>query len=114
MKLLMKMVLVCAVGAMFAGCCACRRYQKLTRRPLIGTEWQLIQLGGRNVTPQDGKFTVQFGEDGTLSGVGSCNRLTGRYEEAANRSLKIGPVATTMMMCPSDMDTEQEIGRAHV
>ena len=112
MKILIKLMFCCGVAALFAGCCACRRYQKQNRKPLVGTEWQLIQLGGRNVTPQEGKFTVQFGADGTLSGVGSCNRLTGRYEESANRTLKIGPVGMTMMMCPSDMDTEQALGRA--
>ena len=111
-KMMMKWLFVGAAALLLAGCCACRRYQKQTRKPLVETEWQLIQLGGRNVTPQEGKFTIRFGADGTLSGVGSCNRLTGRYEESENRTLKIGPVGMTMMMCPSDMDTEQALGQA--
>ena len=28
----------------------------------------------------------------------------------ADRGLKIGPVGMTMMMCPSDMDTEHALG----
>ncbi len=95
-----------AVAIFFVGCCACRSYQKQTRRPLVGTEWRLIQLGGRNIRSESGRFTVQFAEDGTLSGVGSCNRLTGRYELTGDRMLKIGPIASTRMACPSDEDTE--------
>ena len=108
----MTFVAIGAVSALLAGCCACRTYQKKTQRPLVGTEWQLIQLGGRNVQPEEGRFTVQFLEDGVLTGVGSCNRLTGRYEVKGDRALKIGPVGMTMMMCPSDMDTERALGLA--
>lgn len=95
-----------AVMIFFAGCCACHSYQKQTRQPLVGTEWRLIQLGGRNIRSESGQFTVRFAEDGTLSGVGSCNRLTGRYEQTGDRMLKIGPVALTRMACPTDEDTE--------
>ncbi len=95
-----------AVMIFFVGCCACRSYQKQTRKPLVGTEWRLIQLGGRNIRSESGQFTVRFAEDGTLSGVGSCNRLMGRYEQTGDRMLKIGPVASTRMACPSGEDTE--------
>ncbi len=95
-----------AVMIFFVGCCACRSYQKQTRRPLVGTEWRLIQLGGRNIRSESGQFTVRFADDGTLSGVGSCNRLTGRYELTDDRMLKIGPIASTRMACPSGEDTE--------
>ncbi len=95
-----------AVMIFFVGCCACRSYQKQMRKPLVGTEWRLIQLGGRNIRSESGQFTVQFAEDGTLSGVGSCNRLMGRYEQTGDRMLKIGPMASTRMACPSDEDIE--------
>ncbi len=95
-----------AVMIFFVGCCACHSYQKRTRQPLVGTEWRLIQLGGRNIRSESGQFTVRFAENGTLSGVGSCNRLTGRYELTDDRMLKIGPIASTRMACPSDEDTE--------
>ncbi len=95
-----------AVVIFFVGCCACHSYQKQTRKPLVGTEWRLIQLGGRNIRSESGQFTVRFAEDGTLSGVGGCNRLTGRYELTDDRTLKIGPIASTRMACPTDEDTE--------
>ena len=108
----MTIIALGAAAALMAGCCACRSYQKRTQRPLVGTEWQLIQLGGRNVQPEEGRFTIEFLADGTLAGVGSCNRLTGRYELKGDRGLKIGPVGMTMMMCPGDMDTEHALGVA--
>lgn len=70
MKILLKIAIVAVAAAFMAGCCNCRSYQKKTRRPLAGTEWQLIQLGGKAVKPEEGKFTVTLLAEG--------NRLTGR------------------------------------
>ena len=49
MKILLKIAALAAVAALAAGCCSCRSYQKKNRRPLVGTEWQLILLGGKAV-----------------------------------------------------------------
>ena len=96
MKILLKIAIVAVAAAFMAGCCNCRSYQKKTRRPLAGTEWQLIQLGGKAVKPDEGN---------RLTGVGACNRLTGAYKTDGKRTLKIGPLAATMMACPG-MDEE--------
>ena len=56
MKILLRIAVIAAVAALAAGCCTCRSYQKKNRRPLIGTEWQLIQVDGRAVKPEEGKF----------------------------------------------------------
>ena len=75
MKILLKIAIVAVAAAFMAGCCNCRSYQKKTRRPLAGTEWQLIQLGGKAVKPEEGKFTVTLLAEGNrLTGVGACNR----------------------------------------
>lgn len=97
MKILLKIAIVAVAAAFMAGCCNCRSYQKKTRRPLAGTEWQLIQLGGKAVKPEEGKFTVTLLAEG--------NRLTGTYKTDGKRTLKIGPLAATMMACPG-MDEE--------
>ena len=106
MKILLRIAVIAAVAALAAGCCKCRSYQKKNRRPLIGTEWQLIQLDGRAVKPEEGKFYVMFlAEENRFAGVGACNRLTGAYKTDGKRTLKIGPLAATMMACPG-MDEE--------
>ena len=97
MKILLKIAIVAVAAAFMAECCNCRSYQKKTRRPLAGTEWQLIQLGGKAVKPEEGKFTVTLLAEG--------NRLTGAYKTDGKRTLKIGPLAATMMACPG-MDEE--------
>ena len=101
MKILLRIAVVAVAGALIAGCCNCRAYQKKARRPLVGTEWQLIQLGGKAVKPEEGKFTVTLLTEGNrLTGVGACNRLMGTYKTDGKRMLKIGPLASTMMACP--------------
>ena len=97
MKILLKIAIVAVAAAFMAGCCNCRSYQKKTRRPLAGTEWQLIQLGGKAVKPEEGKFTVTLLAEG--------NRLPGADKTDGKRTLKIGPLAATMMACPG-MDEE--------
>ncbi len=107
MKFLLRIAVIAGLAALMAGCCHCRSYQKKTRRPLVGTEWQLIQLGGETIQPREGSFTVTLSaEKGQISGVGACNRLSGTYKSDEKRSLKIGPLAATRMACP-DLKREQ-------
>ena len=107
MKFLLRIAVVAGLAALMAGCCHCRSYQKKTRRPLVGTEWQLIQLDGETIQPREGCFTVTLSaENGQLSGVGACNRLSGTYRSDEKRSLRIGPLAATRMACP-DLKREQ-------
>lgn len=40
-------------------------------------------------------FTVVFGEDGRLSGLGACNRLMGSYETTETGGLTVGQMAST-------------------
>ena len=112
MKILLKIAIVAVAAAFMAGCCNCRSYQKKTRRPLAGTEWQLIQLGGKALKPEEGKFTVTLLAEGNrLTGVGACNRLMGKYETTDKGALRIGPIASTMMACPG-MEQEDAFTKA--
>ena len=97
MKILLKIAALAAVAALAAGCCSCRSYQKKNRRPLVGTEWQLIQLGGKAVKPEEGKFTLTFlAEENRIAGVGACNRIMGKYEATEKGVLTIGPLALSL------------------
>ncbi len=112
MKILLRIAVVAVAGALIAGCCNCRAYQKKTRRPLVGTQWQLIQLGGETVSPEKDKFTLTLLAEGNrLTGVGACNRLTGIYKTDDKRTLKLGPIASTMMACPG-MEREHAFTQA--
>lgn len=99
---------LCAAALLFTGCCRCRSYQKRTGRPLVGTEWKLVQLEGRPVAgEQEDSFTLLFSETGSVSGAGACNRLTGSYTVDESRALKIGPLGSTRMMCRDDQLEQQ-------
>lgn len=71
---------------------------------LAGTRWQLISIQSMNDTeevPDDpSKYTLAFGEDGTVSLLADCNRGTGTYTSANPGELTFGPIATTRMACP--------------
>lgn len=89
------------VAALMVGCCSqCRKTQKM-RKPLVGTEWQLIQLGGEKVEGLENKesYTLHFTPEGDLYGMGSCNRIMGRYTTDQERNLKIGTMASTRILC---------------
>ena len=79
-----------------AGCCPCRSYQRRTQRPLVGTEWQLIQLGGRHFQPEEGRYTLRFLEEE--------RRVAGSYTLGERRALSISPLASTRMACPDGAD----------
>ncbi len=106
MKKLAKTLLPLLPALLLAGCCPCRSYQRKTRRPLTGTSWQLVQIDGRSVRPEEGQFVILLSpEESRLSGRGACNDLNGEFRTDEKRRLHIGPVATTRMACP---ETERE------
>ncbi|WP_300109613.1 META domain-containing protein [uncultured Alistipes sp.] len=98
------LMIVVAIGTM--ACCHCKKAQRSDNKPLIGTEWQLVQMDGRGVSVEADLFTVVFGQENRLSGLGACNRLTGDYEATETGALKIGELASTRMACPG-MDRER-------
>ncbi len=91
-----------AVAAfIFGGCCKCKSYQKKYGRSLVGTEWQLVQLEGQTVTPEKDTFIIKFGNDGSLTGVGACNRLMATYTTTEAGAMSVSRVGSTMMACPN-------------
>lgn len=108
MKILHAIAAVATAAVLSAGCCPCRSYQKKARRPLVSTQWQLIQLGGSQIVPEAEKYTLTFyAEENRLAGIGACNRLTGSYTVGPKQALRIGPMAATRMACPG-MERESE------
>jgi len=56
----------------------------------------------------DSTLTVEFGTDGTVSGNGGVNTFNGPFE-STEKTVKIGPLASTMMAGPQElMDQEAQ------
>ncbi|MBX3030873.1 MAG: META domain-containing protein [Chloroflexi bacterium] len=72
---------------------------------LTGQEWWVIAVDGEPFDPTLGA-SATFGDDGSLTGSGGCNRFMGDYTVDAE-SLEVGPLASTRMACaPHIMDAE--------
>lgn len=79
-------------------CCNCRQSQKQVR-PLAGTEWQLIQMMAREVTTKGESYSLVFHSNGTITGMGDCNRLTATYSTSDKRDLNIDNIGSTRRLC---------------
>jgi heat shock protein HslJ len=70
---------------------------------LIGGTWHLTKIAHGNEPPivptAPSRYTVQFGDDGTLSLLADCNRGRGSYA-ADPPKVHVGPAAITRMRCP--------------
>ncbi len=112
MKTIIKLAVIASVAVLMASCCACRRTPRKTQAPLADTEWQLIQLNGLAVKPEEGKFTLRLLSDGNrVTGVGVCNRLTGTFTTSEMRDLRFEVPAMTRMACVTGMQQEADFVR---
>ncbi|WP_332743931.1 META domain-containing protein [Hydrogenophaga sp.] len=73
--------------------------------PLVGSEWQLEDLGGRGVLDRV-QATLAFPEAGRVAGSSSCNRFFGSYTLMQDR-IALGQLGGTRMACAPAVD-EQE------
>lgn len=64
---------------------------------VTGHEYRVSAIGGKAVTGSR-PVTIQFGEDGRVSGFGGCNSFGGSYKETAG-NLTFGDLISTMMAC---------------
>lgn len=100
------LIALAATILIVTGCCNCSSRSK-DAKPLVGTQWHLVQIMGRDVDKPDDSYTLLFAADGNVSGTGDCNRITGRYSADEKRALKLSQMASTRMMCP-DQKSENE------
>lgn len=107
MKRFLTIAALAALVVLTASCCPCRKTRSTAAaQPLVATTWQLVQLNGRAVQAEGDTFTVTFGTDGRISGMGACNRLMGPYQTGANGALTIDHPASTQMACLRGADLE--------
>lgn len=80
---------------------------------LAGTAWQWVktEYGDDSVieAADPARYTIAFGEDGTLTAQLDCNRGMGSFTQDGPM-LSFGPIASTRMACPSDSQ-DFEFGR---
>jgi heat shock protein HslJ len=98
MKILSKICLL-AIGLLMLAACQPEYLPADAVPELAGTDWLLSSLDGS--LPLSGTtLTLQFGDDGTVSGTDGCNRFSGSFTQEGD-SLTMGPpLAGTMMACP--------------
>jgi heat shock protein HslJ/uncharacterized lipoprotein YbaY len=72
---------------------------------LTGAEWVVQDIEGRGIVDSS-RVTLNFAEDGGLSGTASCNRYATRFE-ISGEGVSIGQIAATQMMCPEALMTQE-------
>ena len=70
---------------------------------LSGTSWKLMKIDDQSIAAGV-EATLAFGADGAAAGSGGCNTFNGPYA-VDGMSIKIGPLAATMMACPEPQMT---------
>ena len=75
---------------------------------LRGTDWKLVALGDKPVTPTDTQRVAHIllqPSSKQIAGSGGCNRMFGVYELNGD-ALRFSGVGSTKMACKDGMDTE--------
>lgn len=68
--------------------------------------WLAEDIGGRGVM-DDARTVLELGSDGSVSGIGGCNRMAGQAL-IKGPAIRFRPLASTMMACPdAQMDQER-------
>lgn len=69
-------------------------------------DWQLVSAGGEPMPDTTAHFMIAA--DGTVTGSGGCNRISGSVA-LSDAGLKFSPLARTEMFCEGKMDQEQAL-----
>ncbi|NIV31486.1 MAG: META domain-containing protein [Anaerolineae bacterium] len=87
-------------------------FSALKPAPLAGTLWGFAGFVDANGTARSAlagtEITATFDEEGNLAGSSGCNNYSTTYEVSGDQMTISGPIASTMMMCPTPGVMEQE------
>lgn len=83
------------------------RCDRTPRASLSGMPWEIEDIGGRGIVDRS-RVTLEFDDDGRLSGHASCNRFTASYTRDGDK-LDIGPAAVTRMACPPALMNQERV-----
>lgn len=115
MKKSLNILLGVAIAALVVtSCCPCRKASNRNHLPLLTTEWQLVQMDGKNITSlfvADETPRLILGANGSFGGFAGCNSMGGEYRltpsEAPSQrdiagKISFGNIMSTKRYCPND------------
>lgn len=103
-----KLLTVLLVAVLSVGCCSSCRWRYKNAKPLEGTVWHLVKMGGESVTLPADSFNIILNEN-ALGGRGACNSLLGQYATGEKFALRFSALGSTKMLCPENEALEMAL-----
>ena len=103
-----KILVVMLMAVLTVGCCSTCRSRVKNAKPLEGTVWHLVKIGGESFTLPDNEFNIILNENG-LGGRGACNSLLGQYATGDKFALRFSHLGSTKMLCPHNEALETRL-----
>ena len=103
-----KFLVMLVVAAVAVGCCSPCRSRVKNAKPLEGTTWHLVKVGGESLTLPADEFNIILNENG-LGGRGACNSLLGQYATGDKLALRFSHLGSTKMLCPHNEALEMKL-----
>ena len=103
-----KLFAVLMVAVLAVGCCSSCRWRYKNAKPLEGTVWHLVKIGGESYTFPADEFNIILNEN-SLGGRGACNSLLGQYATGDKYALRFSALGSTKMLCPHNEDLEMKM-----
>ena len=103
-----KLFTLLMVAALAVGCCSACRMRVKNAKPLEGTMWHLVKMGGESLTLPTDSFNIILNENG-LGGRGACNSLLGQYATGEKMALQFSALGSTKMLCPENEALEMKM-----
>ena len=105
-----KLLVVLMAAAVAVGCCSTCRMRVKNAKPLEGTVWHLVKVGGESVTLPADEFNIILNENG-LGGRAACNSLLGQYATGDKFALRFSHLGSTKMLCPHNEALEMKLAQ---
>lgn len=103
-----KLFAVLMIAALAVGCCSACRIRVKNAKPLEGTVWHLVKVGGESFTLPTDEFNIILNEN-NLGGRGACNSLLGQYATGDKFALRFSHLGSTKMLCPHNEALEMKL-----
>ena len=103
-----KLFILLMVAVLTVGCCSTCRLRVKNAKPLEGTVWHLVKVGGESLTLPADEFNIILNENG-LGGRGACNSLLGQYATGDKYALRFSHLGSTKMLCPHNEALEMKL-----